>query len=94
MYFVRNLVILLFMLYASTVIASGSRVITCNYNFGNDSLMFGVGTLEKSVTIQRTAGNLSYKIFIADISNFNEVDDYIVIENKKGHRITHSLKCK
>lgn len=36
----------------------------------------------------------SFSIHIADLKNFNEVEDYLTIRSKRGHEITYPLTCK
>lgn len=91
----KKIILIFFMAYAVNGLAfNQSKIINCDYNFKNSSLMFSVGTLKKSVTLTRKYENLTYKIFISDINNPSEANDFITIKNKKGHKITYSLRCK
>lgn len=35
-----------------------------------------------------------YTIHIEDVSNMNEVDDYILIRSKEGHEMTYPILCQ
>lgn len=38
--------------------------------------------------------NQKHTIFIKDVKNFSEVEDYIVIKSLNGHEVTYPLTCK
>ena len=38
--------------------------------------------------------NQKHTIFIKDVKNFSEVEDYIVIKAQTGHEVTYPLSCK
>lgn len=38
--------------------------------------------------------NQKHTIFIKDVKNFSEVEDYIVIKAPTGHEVTYPLNCK
>lgn len=69
-----------------------SADILCSYNFDNEELQISTNT---SFPIKKDwkNDNLNYSLFLKD-AKFNEIEDYLVIENNKGYKITYSLKCK
>lgn len=38
--------------------------------------------------------NQKHTIFVKDVKNFSEVEDYIVIKAPTGHEVTYPLTCK
>lgn len=71
-----------------------SEIINCNYSYGMKS--FTTSNVVKAEQIEREfeIDGLKYKVHIENTKAFTEVDDYIVIENSEGHRITYALECK
>lgn len=68
--------------------------ITCEYNFGNDSVSLGFAPHQQQTLERRfNMKGLRYVVHVENIKVPNEVDDYIIIENDKQHRITYALKC-
>ena len=37
--------------------------------------------------------NQKHTIHIADLNNFSDVEDYIIIKSKEGHEVTYPLTC-
>jgi len=71
-----------------------SKMITCNYNYGNEEIGMSVSSISKSVNIRSKRSKLRKYVHIEDVNNLSESDDYIVLENEKGVKMTYFLKCK
>lgn len=87
----KNILIILGLLINTNILA---KSVKCTYNYKNKSII--VGNLTSKRTVVEYPDNKTgkkYRIFIKDIDNLSEVEDYIEIKNKKGHSITFSLKC-
>lgn len=94
MSFIKNFILLSVLLLSIGHLKAESKVISCKYDFGNKEEVFGVGLIKKTVHISTARNGLKYTFHIEDIDNFKQTDDYVVIENEKGHRITFFLECK
>lgn len=65
-----------------------------NCSFDYDSKEISLTKINKYPFTQSWKENdLNYKLHIAS-NKFSELDDYIVVHNSKGHKITYPLKCK
>lgn len=80
------------MIVSSTIFADTH--INCEYNFGMAS--FATGNIQKLKQIHKEfeTNGLKYEVHIENVKEFTEVEDYITIENEKGHKITYALECK
>ena len=81
------------------MVTSGStpttRLIRCSYAHDQNFLHLEVGVVDRFVhEVGFDDKGNKQLIHIEDIQNFSEVDDYIVLENNKGYRITYPLKCR
>lgn len=88
---IRFLIIVIFMFFLA--FECKASTIECSYNFGNNKVVEKNTGKETTITRKYIDNNLFYYYKINNINNFNELDDYIVISNTKGHKITYSLKC-
>jgi len=70
------------------------KVVKCEYDFGNKSMVMGIGKLKKTINANQKINGLSYKYHIENINKFNEMDDYVEIVDKNEKKITFFLKCK
>jgi hypothetical protein len=68
--------------------------ITCTYANGMQS--FSTSNVLNKETLERefNLDGLKYKYHIENTKSFTNVDDYITIENSKGHKITYPLECE
>ena len=66
--------------------------IICTYNFGQEITLDNITSTEYSRAFQEK--DLTYKVYVKNINKFDEVEDYMTIINKKGHKITYSLNCR
>ena len=90
----KNLTMTFLMIFSLKCYSSEVKTIKCTYNYGNDSIIMGIGTINNKINIKRKINNLEYKYHIDNINNFNEVEDYVEISEKSGKKITYFLKCK
>ena len=51
-------------------------------------------TLEKKIVASKKFNNLTYTFVISNVNKFNNLEDYVIIENDKSHKITYALTCK
>ena len=74
--------------------AESKENVKCKYNHGMKS--YSTSNVLNKKTLHRNfeAAGIKYEIHIEDTSNPSEVDDYIVMENSRGHRITFPLECE
>ena len=90
----KKLMVIVFLINISECFSSEVKAIKCEYNFGNNSIIMGIGIINKTINIERKFNNLEYTYHIEDINNFNEAEDYVEISDKNEKKITYSLKCK
>lgn len=78
----------------SLSMAQASEFIACEYNFGLKE--FATHNVNKAKTIHKEFDNegIHYVVHIDNTKKFNEVDDYISMENDRGHRMTYALTCR
>lgn len=85
-------IIALFMIATSISIYSEDKLdIHCEYNFGTKSIH--VKDVNGTVSRVLSSAGKEYIVGIKNTNDLNELDDYIVIE-EKDKRITYSLDCK
>lgn len=73
--------------------AYGNSVVNCTYNFGNSGISMGFVPHQKKIHREFKKDGHKYVVHVEDINKFAEVEDYISIENNKGHKITYALEC-
>lgn len=81
---------IIFLLMLSFNIFASTKKIECLYDF--DTKVIELDNLTK-FPIEFNENNLKYKININNINKFDKLDDYMTIQNNKGHKITYSLDC-
>jgi hypothetical protein len=67
------------------------KVIDCNYGV-SDSVSFS--TSQKQFNYDKSVNGKQIKIFVEDTSKLSEIEDYVIISDIKGYKMTYSLKCK
>jgi hypothetical protein len=67
-------------------------VIKCTYK--NKDVILSSGSLRKTVKFNRVYVDKKVQYYINDINNLDEIEDYILLSNSKGHNIIYPLKCK
>lgn len=75
-------------------LANASETIYCNYNYNLNFYIMQAPLKKKTIHKEFKNRGLAYKVYINNIKRFTKVDDYITIENKKGHKITYALACR
>lgn len=70
-----------------------SNTITCDFDFGLQSVSFGNVLEKKTLTKEMRVNGLKIKYHVNNTGKFNDADDYVVMENDKGHKMTYALKC-
>ena len=65
----------------------------CTYNAGNEIEYIGTSGLLKTIKATKYSDNLKYTFFIKNVDDFNEIEDYVVVENVKQEKITYFLTC-
>jgi hypothetical protein len=73
---------------------ANSAVYECTYNNGLKMEYIATTDLRTHIVAKKTNYDLKYTFVLSDTNNFNELDDYVIIENKKGRKITYKLSCK
>lgn len=92
---VKNFTLLLFLVMACTNISHAqSTTYKCTYNFGNKTEYIGTTTLKTKIVAKKEVDGLKYTFVLSDTNNFSDLNDYVTIENDKGHKITYALSCK
>lgn len=92
MNFAKSLFLILVLIMLATECVH-ANTITCNFDFGLKSItvnnVFNKKTLEK----ETYNNGIKIKYHIENTKNFDEINDYITMENSKGHKITYALSC-
>ena len=92
MTFLRNIIVLFVLIAAASECASASTI-SCNFKFDLKSISFGNVLDKKTIDKEFEIDGVKFKYHIEDTSNFNELNDYVTMENKKGHKMTYALSC-
>lgn len=64
----------------------------CEYNFGNNKLVTSLKK-DKNSLMNLTTDDMQTTVFIKDVDDLSEADDYINFK-KDGKNIIFSLKCR
>ena len=92
---VRDFICLMALLMACSHISRAqTATYKCTYNHGLETEFIGTTTLKTKIVAKKEFNNLKYTFVLSNTNNFSELDDYVVIENDRGHKITYPLSCK
>jgi len=93
----KNIILIIFLLnalgYAFNAHSSDKKVVYCEYNYGNSSIVLQIGN-GSSITTIRNINDLEYVYHVENIYKLTENNDYASILNKKGEKITFFMNCK
>jgi hypothetical protein len=67
------------------------KIVNCKYGSDKD-LEFT--TSKSEFLFNRVSNNKQVKVFVKDTDRPSEIDDYMMISDLKGHKMTYFLKCK
>lgn len=66
--------------------------VECDYNNGMDSIAFT--SFKQNYKIIRKVDSSRATVFVKDVKNFSEKDDYVEFQDNSRHTVTFSLKCR
>lgn len=69
-----------------------AKTINCVYD--DKEITMNVDSKDRKVDITTFEGKNKKNIYINDINNFSQLEDFVTLENDLGHKITYFLSCK
>jgi len=91
-WFVTALFLIGIGVYDNTSNASEIKSVYCEYNYENSSIVTSLKQ-DKDVTTYLSIDDKEATLFIKDVNNLSEINDYIILK-KNDKSITFALKCK
>jgi len=91
MQFLKSLLIICVLLTFALECTEAAEI-KCIYDFGTKEITINTKKTSNFRHIEHLAG-IKHTVVVKDFNNFSELDDYLVMENNLGHRITYALNC-
>ena len=89
--FFKSICLLILLLFFAMECSQAAEI-KCIYDFGTKEITINTKKTSNFRHIEYLAG-IKHTVVVKDFNNFSELDDYLVMENNLGHRITYALNC-